>query len=243
MQQFFLYVFFGILPSVIWLLYYLRKDVHPESNRMIIKIFFYGMLATLPIISFEILKGTLGFSEKISGFFSSSLFLQILYIFIVIALVEEGLKYLVVKGKVLKSPEFDEPVDVMIYMIIAALGFVALENILLLWGQQQIYLTETIGITIIRFISATFLHTLCSGTLGYFLALSLFEEKKRKKLFFLGLGIAIALHGLYNFSIIVIEGPMKIIIPTVILLVLAFFVSFAFKKLKKMKSICLFQKN
>ncbi len=237
-MQFLLYIFFGILPSIIWLLYYLRKDAHPESNWMILKIFFYGMLAAVLAAVIEI-----GFLKGLKSLNLPFIFISILYIFIGIALVEEGLKYLVVKWKVLKNPEFDEPTDVMIYMIIAALGFVALENILLLWGQQQIYLSEAIGITIIRFISATLLHVLCSGTLGYFLALSLFEAKKRKKLLFLGLGIAIALHGLYNFSIIVIEGPMKIIIPVVILLALAFFVSFAFKKLKKMKSICLSQKN
>ncbi len=237
-MQFLLYIFFGILPSIIWLLYYLRKDAHPESNWMILKIFFYGMLAAVLAAVIEI-----GFHKGLKNLNFPFIFISILYIFIGIALVEEGLKYLVVKWKVLKNPEFDEPIDVMIYMIIAALGFVALENILLLWGQQQIYLSEAIGITIIRFISATFLHALCSGTLGYFLALSLFKEKNRKKLLFLGLGVAIALHGLYNFSIIVIEGPMKLIIPTVILLALAFFVSFAFKKLKKIKSICLFQKN
>jgi len=71
------------------------------------------------------------------------------------------------------------------------------------------------------------------------LALSLFKEQKRGKLLFLGLGIAVSLHGLYNFSIIVIEGPMKIIIPTIILLTLAFFVSLGFKKLKKLKSVCM----
>ena len=39
-----IYIFFGLAPSVIWLLFYLRKDVHPESNKMILKIFLYGMI-------------------------------------------------------------------------------------------------------------------------------------------------------------------------------------------------------
>lgn len=235
-MQFIIYIFFGILPSIIWLLYYLRKDTHPEPKQMVLKIFLYGMLGAVvaALIEIEFYKGL--------GQFNLPYFLSpILDIFIGIALVEEGLKYLVVRLGVLKNPELDEPTDLMIYMIVAALGFVALENILLLWGQQQIYIGETIGITIIRFISATFLHVLCSGTLGYFLALSFL--KRRKRLFLLGLIIAVALHGLYNFSIMIIEGPMKIIIPVVILLTLALFVSSAFKKLRKTKSICLFQKN
>jgi RsiW-degrading membrane proteinase PrsW (M82 family) len=196
------------------------------------------MLATLPIISFGMLINVLGFSEKISTFFSSSFFLQILYIFIGIALIEEILKYLVVRGKVLRSPELDEPIDVMLYMIIAALGFAALENILILWGNQRINLSETLWISGIRFISATFLHALVSGTFGYFLALSLFDIKNQKKLLFGGLGAAIALHGFYDLFIIEIEGVMKIIIPGIILISLALFISWGFRRLKKMKSIC-----
>ncbi len=43
-----IYIFFGLAPSFIWLLFFLRKDAHPESNPMILKIFFYGMLAAFP---------------------------------------------------------------------------------------------------------------------------------------------------------------------------------------------------
>ena len=42
-----LIIILGLAPGIIWLLFYLRKDSHPESNRMIIKIFFYGMMITL----------------------------------------------------------------------------------------------------------------------------------------------------------------------------------------------------
>ena len=232
-MYFLIYIFFGIVPSVIWLLYYLRKDSHPESNRMILKIFFYGMLIAVLAAVIEI-----GFYKGLRTLDLPIIFITILNVFIGIALTEEGLKYLVVRQKVLKNPEFDEPIDLMLYMIIAALGFVALENILLLWGYQQIHLSGTIGITIARFISATLLHALCSGALGYFVALSIFERKRRTILLFEGFGIAILLHGFYNFSIMMIEGPMKIIIPVVILLGLAWFVSSAFKKLARIKSVC-----
>ncbi len=48
-----LYIFLGILPSIIWLLYYLKKDTHPEPRLMILKIFFWGMLSALPAIFIE----------------------------------------------------------------------------------------------------------------------------------------------------------------------------------------------
>src|SRR4030043_794785 len=41
---YFLYVLLGFLPSLIWLLFYLRKDSHPEPKNQIIQIFVWGMM-------------------------------------------------------------------------------------------------------------------------------------------------------------------------------------------------------
>jgi len=162
-----LYIIFGILPSIIWLLFYLRQDVHPEPKIIILRVFFWGMLATLPVILLET-----GFRDFLDGF-SSSLLIKIVYWFLGVALVEEFLKYLVVRDKVLRDPEFDEPIDAMIYMMIAALGFAALENILVFLSPEVFFLPleETLILVIFRFISVTFLHALSSGIVGYFLAL------------------------------------------------------------------------
>ena len=229
-----LYIVFGVLPSIIWLLFYLRKDVHPESNQMVLKIFFYGMLAALPAVFLE-----MGIFQEFGKLNLSPFLIVILNTFIGVALIEESLKYLVVREKVVNDPEFDEPVDAMLYMIIAALGFVALENILILFRLGPAFLFgQALGISALRFLGATFLHALCSGVVGYFLALSFFETKNRTKLLALGLGIAVALHGLYNFSIIEIEGNLRFLIPGIILMSLAIFVSLSFKRLKKLASVC-----
>ena len=53
-----------------------------------------------------------------------------------------------------------------------------------------------------------------------------------------GIFIATALHGLYNFSIMTLEGPVKIAIPIAILIILAFLVFSEFEKLKKIKGVC-----
>ncbi len=229
-----LYLIFGVFPSIVWLLFYLRKDAHPESNRMILKIFFYGMATAIPAILLE-----MGIGEKIKEFDLPPFLFLILNIFFVVALVEEFLKYLVVRGEVLKSSELDEPIDVMLYMIIAALGFAASENILILFTLGPTFLFgETLSLTVFRFLGATFLHALCSGLLGYFLALSFFETKKRGRFLIFGLGIAAFLHGLYNFSIIKIEGSLTFLIPVIVLIGLAIFLTYSFQRLKKLKSVC-----
>lgn len=229
------YIFFSLAPSIIWLLFFLRKDSHPESNKMILKIFFFGMLAALLTVLIE-----LGFSQQIKQWHLPETLNLILYVFVGIAFVEEIMKYLVVKTQVLKNSEFDEPVDAMLYMIISALGFAAIENLFILSSSAQSFqLLETFTVTIFRFVGATFLHALASGLIGYFLALSFLKSKDRFKLRYTGIALAVLLHGLYDFSIMEVEGSSKFIIPVIILVFLAIFVSLGFKKVKKLKSICL----
>jgi len=235
-------IFFGLSASFIWLMFYLRKDAHPESNKMVLKIFIFGMLTTIPAALAEI-----GIFERISKVWIENnpyLFI-ILYQLFAVALTEEFLKYFVVKKAVLKNKEFDEPVDAMIYMIISALGFAALENILALFGMPFI---NVLFISSLRFIGATFLHALVSGTIGYFLALSIAKTKKRTSFIAAGISISVILHALFNIFIIGIETariagktPLAVffgVCVVIILISLSIFVSRGFKKLKKLSSTC-----
>jgi len=229
-----LYTFFGILPSFIWLLFYLRADKHPESVKMILKIFAFGMLIAFPAILLE--TGLLDVFENFALPAILSLFLKV---FVAVAFVEEILKYSIVKAKVLDNPELDEPIDIVLYMIIAALGFAAIENILILLSLGPAFFLEDVFIvSVFRFWGATFLHALCSGVLGVFLALSIFETKKRNLFLVAGLTMVSLLHGLYNFSIMNTEGIISWLMPITILASLAIFLFLGFGKLKKLKSVC-----
>lgn len=231
-----LLIVFGLIPSFIWLLIFLRKDAHPESNGMILKVFFWGALATLPTVLVEM--GIEECLEAGKALFSPTL-LIVLKTFVGVAFVEEIFKYLVVKGKALKDQEFDEPTDAMLYMIIAGLGFAGLENILALFPFANSF-SDALEINIFRFLGAIFLHALCSGTIGYFLALSFRESEAKKQIGFFLTGVLLAsfLHGLFNFSIINMEGMYKLIVPTIILIGLGAFVFSRFRKLKNMPSVC-----
>jgi len=170
-----LFLIFGILPSIVWLAFYLRRDTHPEPIRMVLKIFILGMLATVPAVFLEFgmrsIVETLPFSPQV---------LSILYIFLGVALVEELLKFGVVRWQIYSSPEFDEPIDLPLYMIITALGFAAMENILILSGLGPAFLpTGIVYLSAFRFLGATLLHALVSGLFGYFLILSLMRKRFR----------------------------------------------------------------
>ena len=232
-MKYLLYLF-GFLPSIIWLAYYLRKDSHPESNEMVVKMFFLGIVSGFMAIIFEKM-----FQSAFSFINTNQLLGAILVIFIGGALIEEYLKYFVTKMGVFKDSELDEPVDLIIYMIIAALGFAALENILVLSNYHPVLTANMAVETMLwRFVTATFLHALCSGLIGYFLVLAFCKIQDRKGLIFTGILIATFLHGLYNFSIMKIDTSLKVFIPIGILIGLAIFLSYAFKKAKQMKGLC-----
>jgi len=228
-----LFIILGLIPSIIWLLFYLRKDKRPEPNEMVLKIFIYGMAVTLPAALIE-----WGFVKFLKTINLSSTITLAIYFLIGVALVEEVSKYLIVKFRVLRDPEFDEPVDAMIYMIIVGLGFAAFENILILFLLKEPYLFQkTVWALSGRFVGATFLHTLCSANIGFFLALSLFRTKKRFRLLLVGLLISTILHGLYNLAI-TMKGEEKFVIIAFILTGLFLLVLYEFKKVKKMLSVC-----
>ena len=205
---------------------------------MILKIFLWGALITVPVFFIQI--GSAFLLDKIS---LNSIVKNIIYWFLIISLSEEFFKYLVVKIKVLNSPNLDEPLDIMLYMVVAALGFAALENVLYLFapvGQFSLnaFISRTLIITLIRFVGATFLHTLCSAVIGYAVAISLCDQKNRLLEASFGIFMAVVLHGLYDFSIMTLGGYLKFAIPALIILTLAFFVFSSFEKLKKIKGVC-----
>jgi len=253
-----IYIIFGLLPSLIWLLYYLRKDVHPESNLMILKIFGWGAAITVPVFfiqmglskSINYFSAHMGLADldtllvtPVSWLTPLALIIVLIYWFFVISFSEEFFKYLVVKLRIINSPHLDEPIDLMLYMVITALGFSAIENILYIVIPTGNYSFEflvqrTLTISLIRFVGGTFLHTLCSAIIGYAIAISLCDEKNRWLEATSGIIMAIVLHGIYDFSIIALEGNLKIIIPITILIILAIFTSLGFEQLKQLKSVC-----
>ncbi|MFZ5559606.1 MAG: PrsW family intramembrane metalloprotease [Patescibacteria group bacterium] len=205
---------------------------------MVIKIFLLGVLA-VPLAGLLEFLVSFG-SEKIP------LLNKISFVVIGFALIEEILKYLVVRFGVLKNPEFDEPVDAMIYLIIAALGFAAAENIYLLSRIQPIIvsLKTTLEFIMTRFLGATFLHALASGITGYFLAASLLITAKIRKIL-IGGGIlgATILHSVFNYIIIlnsqkIIDDMARNLYLIILLVVMAIIISLMFKKINRYRSIC-----
>lgn len=221
----------GVLPVLVWLWFWLREDKNnPEPRKYIFLAFVFGMISALLVLPVE---------EFLSKFLPEVGLLPV----IVFASAEEIFKYFGAYFSSLRKRYMDEPIDAIIYMIVIALGFAALENTLFL-----IHSLKTTGGNIpqaflvgnMRFIGATLLHTVSSGAIGFFVALSFYKKKVLKKKYLLtGVILSVVLHTFFNFFIIKNSGGKMFITFAMIwsVAILLIFLFEVVKKIKKNKNI------
>jgi protease PrsW len=195
----------GFIPIFIWLFFWLREDVkHPEPKKRIIEAFIGGMVCIY--IAYYAQSYFMEFRG--SNFFDGS-YRNITDIGFMAA-IEEIAKYAVCYFVALRSIDDDEPIDAVIYMIITALGFAALENFYYLLDPR--FIENSIGAFTngtLRFIGASLLHTVSSAIVGIFIAFSFYKPGIHAKVnVTIGLFFAIIVHTLFN--IFVTEWPMMI---------------------------------
>jgi len=89
--------------------------------------FILGAVATVPALGLNLLG-----QEAIGALLGEGDWAHLAVLLLVVGPVEESLKFLVVFGYSWRKPEFDEPLDGVIYSATAALGFAAAENIIYL---------------------------------------------------------------------------------------------------------------
>lgn len=232
------------------MLYYLREDKkNPEPKGKIIQVFLWGMLATVPALAAEIaLSCAFGFSCSLNNGFSlysnplllNTVVSSLILVFAVTAITEETFKYLVVRAEVLKNKEFDEPVDAMIYSIVAALGFASAENVLFAFNSGG----NPFPVVTVRFFTAVLIHALAGGIIGYHIGRIKFEQMKKNQFLpgikstgrairfqLLGIFLAVLLHGVYNF--LVGMGTNLAMLQIIgLIITAAFIISLAFDRLK-----------
>jgi len=228
-------VMLGLTPSLFWLYFYTRKDCHPEPKSLLAQTFLMGIIispiAILLQFSFAQFSSTLTGINQVAIQNTS-------YFFLWAAAVEEVIKFYAIRILIMRRPEFDEPVDAMIYMITAGLGFAAMENVLAMFRVFPEGTQTTLATWALRFTGATLLHALSSGLLGYFLAMSWFFQEHKKKLIFIGLLIATIFHFTFNTLLSTFDDrATSLAYSTALLLVMAFLVSVLFDKIKERHAI------
>lgn len=180
----------GVLPACIWLFFWLLEDrCEPEPKRYIFLAFLAGMLSVAIVLPLE---------QWAENYVTGTALLLIW------ASIEEIVKFGAAYIAALRTAFFDEPLDGVIYLVTAALGFSALENALFILGPlHEGDVLRSVLTTDLRFMGATLLHSLASATIGIALAWSFYKPSAvRRMITFAGVVLAIVLHTLFNFFIL-----------------------------------------
>ncbi len=181
-------ILFSLLVALLWLKWFRKKDKYEkEPERLVYLAFFAGVVATVPSV---LLESFLRLHNQDSTVPLQNLFLSFLYV----GAVEEFFKYLAVRLTVYRSKEFNEVMDGMVYMVSAALGFAATENVGYMLGFGY-----AVGFP--RAVLSYLAHISFSAILGFYLGKSKIEGQK--SLIWAGFALAISLHCLYNSFLVV----------------------------------------
>lgn len=214
----------GVLPGLIWLIFYLREDTDHEPKREILYAFLCGMAITIVVLGVQNI-----FNDSVAPLINV-VTLSPAYLFI-LAAIEELFKFSAAFLLIRHSKYFDVPVDAMIYMVIVALGFATVENLGALQNEirETSLVSSAVGTLTLRFIGATLLHTLASATVGYYWAKGLIYGRLILNLC-LGLILATILHT--GFNILVLSFHQQSFYAIILLVVAAFFILNDFETLK-----------
>ncbi|MEK7552705.1 MAG: PrsW family glutamic-type intramembrane protease [Patescibacteria group bacterium] len=207
-------VFGGFLPIIVWLWFWLKEDREkPEPAGLIFRVFLAGGLAVAAAFLLERAACNLNWltyaCQQIADPEQLNLVAPSKILLLTWSAIEELLKLAAAYFVIFRRPEFDEPVDAMIYLITAALGFAALENSLFLFhtliesgDNATFFLTGNL-----RFLGANIVHVVASAMVGGTIALAFCFHGWRCWFYTaLGLITAILLHALFNFLIIMSVG-------------------------------------
>jgi protease PrsW len=223
----------GIIPALFWLWFWLRQDKKRPEPRGLIFLSFIGGMLIVPLV--------IPIQKMVITSFAALSFFTIL----ILAAIEEILKYLSSYIFALRNKAMDEAIDPMIYLITIALGFAALENSLFLFNTiSNGTVLESFITGNMRFVGATLLHTVSSATIGVAMALTFFKRKKIKRIALLiGIILAISLHALFNFFIINVENGQIFWVFVGVWILVVFLIMF-FERLKRTrKNIELIKKS
>jgi RsiW-degrading membrane proteinase PrsW (M82 family) len=224
----------ALLPGFAWLFFYLKEDPHPEPKGLIAAVFVSGALFAFVAFFAQILLKKFGWAVDLPSTIASASLIQpytIIFTVLAFALIEELSKFAAAYFTVRDKPEFDEPIDAMIYSVVAALGFATVENFgaILPADGQSLTLDATVETLSLRFVGATLLHTLAASFIGYYWALSVRNMGSKIYLVW-GIALATVLHAVFNYLIISYGG---FIYTLIFVVVVGFFALADFEKLKQ----------
>ena len=184
-----LLIVLAIIPGLLISWYIYRLDKHEKEPRAPLAIAFgSGLVAAWIAIRAEF--GAAALMPE-----SPELLRALVFSFLVVALIEESLKWIFLIAYPYRQTFFNEPFDGIIYAVMIAMGMATFENVL----YAERYDLTTI---LLRAFTAVPAHGLFAVIMGYYVGKAHFTETGSWRLLLKGWLLALGLHGAYDFFLL-----------------------------------------
>src|SRR5215475_10168588 len=182
----------AIAPGIaVSLFIYSLNKYGRASMRYLVVAFLLGAVATLPALAVQ-----LSVEDVRTEPWRHSIAAYLFYAFVVVALSEEGSKFLVLRWYAYPLKVFREPFDGVVYSVMIGMGFATVENI----EYVHKFGLET-GVS--RFFLAIPAHAAFAVLMGYPVGRAKFSRGRRVGLLLWGLFVAVLFHGSFDFFLFV----------------------------------------
>ena len=183
----------AVVPALALLWYFYSRDANPEPRGVVLRTFFLGMVICAPVVPVAIEL------QKLGGTGGGPLGHALREAFLGAAVPEELFKFAVLWLWVRR-----QPVHGLVYGATASLGFAALENALYVASGG-------VGTALMRAVTAVPSHALTGAIMGAFAGRAVFGPGRSPASPALGVALvgllaAIALHGAYDFVLMLDSG-------------------------------------
>jgi protease PrsW len=223
----------SLLPAGLFLwLWYLRRHDRPVPASAIAIAFLLGVALVLPAFQLEKMAPRLWeyLSPDTVNYYDSALLplqtvadvlLPAVGTFLIVALVEEGVRYLALLAWFRRSRVVDQVFDGLLIGVAAGLGFATLENTIYFFTLfSQGNFDTLVFVFFLRFMISTLAHVSFGGLMGALLARGVFSHVRAGRFYAQAFFVTWFLHGLYDWLLVINQTLYALVLLVPALLVL-----------------------
>jgi protease PrsW len=190
----------ALVPAALWLGYfYLWDRYEPEPRHLVAGVFALGVFIAAPLADFVMNQAVPPIGLENHGKNVMALD-RVIFAVLIYGLAQEVCKYATVRYTMYPSPQFNEPMDGVVYMMAVGTGFAVWVNYHRLSSLGN---TVYLSIGAAKVVVTTLAHASFAGVLGYVMGRSKFSKRSapvRGVMLFVGLLGAAVLNGAFTLA-------------------------------------------
>lgn len=173
---------------------YFKDKYNKEPLGLLLLSFFMGALAIIPAVFVQLFL-----TKPVEHIMGQGIAYTAVFSYLIVALSEEGSKFLSVRILPYRRKAFDDPFDGIVYAVLASMGFATLENIGYVFQHGA-------GTGILRMFLSVPAHATFGVLMGYHIGLAKFDRVNSGRHMLLAIFWPVLFHGTFDFFLFINNG-------------------------------------